>query len=146
MPRTNPDLRNEWPNIHKTGIDWQAIWQGFQICNSCSDWRMFGSINLSTFVMTMKLTLWITWFLDDLSWNLISHMLPKTYNKFRVVIFQALLWHVHVKGLTCTCQRSAWMIWKDAKYAFIVCIAGLHFKIYIVAKLKILPLWIFYMF
>ena len=27
---------------------------------SCSDWRMFGSINISTFVMTMKLTLWIT--------------------------------------------------------------------------------------
>ena len=43
-------------------------------------------------------------------------------------IIQALLWHVHVKGLTCTCQRSAWMIWKYAKYAFIVlCIAGLHF-------------------
>ena len=29
----------------------------------------------------------------------------------------------------------------DAKYDFIVlCIAGLHFKIYIVAELKILPL------
>ena len=45
---------------------------------------MFGSINLSTFVMTMKLTLWITWFLDDLSWNLISHMLPKTYKKIQM--------------------------------------------------------------
>ena len=48
---------------------------------------MFGNINLMTFVMTMKLTLWIMWFLDDLSWNLIIHMLPKTYKNFRGVIF-----------------------------------------------------------
>ena len=25
-------------------------------------------------------------------------------------IIQALLWHVHVNPLTCTCQRSAWMM------------------------------------
>ena len=40
-----------------------------------------------------------------------------------------------------TCQRSAWMKCKYAKHAFIVlCIAGLHFKIYIVTKLKRLHL------
>ena len=58
-------LRNELPNIHKTGIDGQALWQGFQICHSFSDWTMFRSINLLTFVMTLKLTLGITWFLDS---------------------------------------------------------------------------------
>ena len=83
LPTFEPSyLRNEWPNIHKTGIDGQAIWQGFQIYHSCSDWIMFGSINLLTFVMTMQLTLWITWFLDDLS--------PTCYLKhtnFRGVIF-----------------------------------------------------------
>ena len=79
LPTFEPSyLRNELPNIHITGIDGQAIWQGFQICHSCSDWTMFGSINLMTFVMTMKLTLWITWYFHDLSWNLIIHMLPKT--------------------------------------------------------------------
>ena len=134
-------LRNEWPNIHKTGIDGQAIWQGFQICNLVQIGECLGALTFRPFVMT--LTLWITWFLDDLSWNLISHMLSKTYKKIQsgnffyfshniyrfknanlaiqctikaylasFHIIQALLWHVHVK----TCQRSAWMMY--CRFAF----------------------------
>ena len=91
-------------------------------------------------------------FLDDLFWNLISHMLPKTYkiqsdNIFSLATIDLKMQTCntkHYKGvfgifpyhpgtpLTCTCQSFGMYMSKecldDAKYAFIVlCIAGLPF-------------------
>ena len=84
-------LRNYWTNLHKSCTIGRGIAWGFQICPHFSNWRRFGYIDLLTFPMTLKLTLWDTWPWDDLSLNFISYMLTLTYQSFRGVIFFVLL-------------------------------------------------------
>ena len=55
LPTFEPSyLRNEWPNIHKTGIDGQAISQGFQICHVVGVVKFPGKKHYVTFEWPLK--------------------------------------------------------------------------------------------